>query len=213
MSSWNEIYTQKGIVQKSVMPVVYKFVMGLSGRAKPFVLDSGCGTGRHSMFVLDSLNDVHVEAIDASEKAVSIFKRNVVGKNCIARVCDLNQGLDYPEGFFDGVISTLVVEHGYKGDVRKWCGDMDKVLKPGGLIAFAVPSTLDPRYLTGKEVEPGTRIDTQQEDGNLPHHFFGEGEVESLFTNYSVRYKNLQSRNSDTAKVIAKHWEYLLQKP
>jgi predicted SAM-dependent methyltransferase len=118
----------------------------------------------------------------------------------------------YNRNYFDGIISTLVVEHGLRKQIVKWCEDMKNILKPGGILAFAVPSIKDPRASSGYEIEKNTRMNTNQIDGDIPHHFFTNQEIESLFRGYKILYKKLQSRPSATADVTAEHWEYLFQK-
>ncbi|NOY35539.1 MAG: class I SAM-dependent methyltransferase [bacterium] len=226
IKGWEEIYKELNIVQKEIMPCVEKITDLLLQQDKPdfVLLDNGCGTGRHTMFVAEKLANHHkkarFESLDISNKAIEILN-NVIEQAGISKnqdisintlVHNLDDKLPYRDEYFDGVLSTLVVEHGYMNQIKKWCLDIKRVLKRGGLLAFSVPSTDDPRYLTGEEVEPGTRINTKQKDGYLPHHFFKEKEVEELFSGFEILYKELRGRPSVTADVTAKHLEYVFKK-
>jgi len=49
-----------------------------------------------------------------------------------------------------------------------------------------VVSTEHPKCATGREIEPGTRIDTAAVDGHVPHHFFSEGDLRELFGDFEI---------------------------
>ena len=230
LNGWDKIYCELGIVQKEIMPVIKKFSnLLLKRRQKNYkLLDCGCGTGRHSVFLANKLlhtqagQHIQIEALDMSNHAIRIFKnilqrRNILTKNTNLHinlsVHDLNKRMPYKREYFDSLVSTLVIQHGLMSQIKRWCNEMKRVLKKGGLLSLAVISTNDPRYNTGKEIEPGTRINTDQKDGHVPHHFFTDVEIENyLFKNFKVLYKKNQRRKSATANLIARHWEYILKK-
>ena len=227
MHDWNYIYKKYGIIQKDVMPVVKKFTsILLKQKRKGYkLLDLGCGTGRHTMYVLKYLHKAGIygehDAIDNSRQAIAIFKdilkKEKLVKNpksCLkVKVGNLKRKLSYSSKSIDGIISTLVIQHGIMSEIKSCCGEMKRVLRKRGLLCLAVISTKDPRYKTGEEVESGTRINTKQKDGKVPHHFFTNREIETkLFKGFTVLYKKLQSRKSAVANLKAKHWEYVLLK-
>ncbi len=222
---WENIYKELGIVQREIMPCVKRFIdLLLHEKKKTLVLlDAGCGTGRHTIFMAENLlsqRSIHIESFDISQEAIEIvnevIKKTGILKNCNVSmrtfINDLDKGLPYQDEYFDGIVSTLVVEHGRMKQIRKWIEDIRRVLRKGSLLAFSVPSVDDPRYQTGDELEPGTKINIKQKDGFLPHHFFTDQEVENLFSRFEVVYKDLHSRPSVTADVLAKHWEYVFRK-
>ena len=226
MHDWNYIYKKHGVIQKDVMPVVKKFKSFLlkQKRKEYKLLDLGCGTGRHTMYVLKHLckagTCAKLDAIDNSRKAVTILN-NIIKKEKTKnsnldfkiKVGDLKRKLPYTQASIDGIISTLVIQHGVMSEIKSCCSEMKRVLRKKGLLCLAVISTKDPRYKTGEEVENGTRINTKQKDGKVPHHFFTDKEIENkLFNGFKVIYKKLQSRKSAVANLTAKHWEYVLLK-
>ncbi|MDP7220057.1 MAG: class I SAM-dependent methyltransferase [Arenicellales bacterium] len=73
------------------------------------VLDLGCGTGRHALWLAEA--GAHVTAIDFSEDmlAVARSKRGADGVDFM--VHDLHERLPFGSGAFDIVVSGLVLEH------------------------------------------------------------------------------------------------------
>lgn len=47
-------------------------------------------------------------------------------------------------------------------------------------------STEHPEYLTGQELEPGTKINIDAIDGDMPHHYFTESEMRDFFRDFVI---------------------------
>ncbi|MCJ7826435.1 hypothetical protein MUP56_02365, partial [Patescibacteria group bacterium] len=62
------------------------------------------------------------------------------------------------------------------------------------------------------EIEPGTKLDTAQDDGYLPHHYFTEDEIRLLMPDYRLLHINLTHPQMVTAKGIGANWEAIFQK-
>lgn len=220
---WEKIYKEYGVVQTEVMPCVKKFTnfMLRENKKSLKLLDSGCGSGRHTIFIINKLTnhhqDFYLEAFDISKEAIKITKEVLKKSKAVKAPVhlfshSLDKKLPYKNEGFDGIISTLVMEHGILKQIKKRVNDMKRILKKGGLLAFSVPSIEDPRYLTGENIEPGTKINLPQKDGYLPHHFFSTQEVENLFSGFEILYKKKQERPGETSKLPAKHLEYIFRK-
>jgi malonyl-CoA O-methyltransferase len=125
------------------------------------VLDLGCGTGRHSLWLAAA--GATVTAVDFSEGMLA-EARGKPGAEQIRFLChDVHSPLPFQDGQFDLVVSGLVLEHlreldGFFGEVRR-------VLKRGGR---AVVSSMHPALFlrgsqarftdpsTGELVQPGS---------------------------------------------------------
>ncbi len=224
--NWDTIYRKLGIVQKKSVMVAKKFVEFLlkNKKSKLIILDQGCGTGRHTLFLVDyfikNKTKAHIDAFDNSKKAISILKKILSEKkipnsnssiNCF--VYNLNKKLPFKDCYFNGILSILVIEHGKIRQIRKWCKELKRILKNGGLLALTVPSTFDPLFATGKEIEPNTKINIAQIDGDIPHHFFSDTEIEKdLFKDFKIIYKKLQKDQGTTSEKLLKYWQYILEK-
>jgi SAM-dependent methyltransferase len=100
------------------------------------ILEVGCGFG----FLLARLEDEYETfGVDVSTHAIEQCRRIAPRSRCV--VADVEQGLpgDLPRGSFDLVVARYVLEH--LREPRRAMQDLAALLRPGGLLFFAVPNT------------------------------------------------------------------------
>src|SRR5947209_1582951 len=73
------------------------------------VLDLGCGTGRHSLWLAEQ--GAIVTAVDFSEGMLAEARCKPEASEVRSLVHDLHETLPFPAGSFDLVVSGLVLEH------------------------------------------------------------------------------------------------------
>lgn len=216
-TGWEAVYQKYGIVQKEPITSVLKLaeIIGTDYSKSFEALDAGCGTGRHIIFLASQYPRATIIGVDSSPTAVEIAQNSLSKLNSPPRaraiVADIDQGLPNLNEF-DFVLSTLVIHHGFSSDIQRRFNKLDQHLRDNGLFVFAAPSTDDPRFFTGTEAEPGTKINSAQSDGYLPHHFFTQTEVLRLFANYEPLWLEHTHREMVTAKGIAANWEGIFKK-
>jgi len=138
-------------------PVVRAAVGDVRGKT---VLDLGCGTGRHSLWLAS--RGAAVTAVDFSEGMLAEARRKPGAESIRFVVHDLHTPLPFaPE--FDLVVSGLVLEH--LRELDGFFAEMRRVLRPGGR---AVVSAMHPAMClrdararfadpaSGKVIEPGS---------------------------------------------------------
>ena len=76
MKDWDGIYKTRGEVQIQVLPRVRRIVPFLKQNKVRKILDLGCGTGRHTVFLAQ--HGFNVTAIDISDAALG-YLRNCTG--------------------------------------------------------------------------------------------------------------------------------------
>lgn len=124
-------------------------------------LDLGCGTGRHAVWLANA--GATVTGVDFSE-GMMVKARAKPGAEKVRFVAhDLHEGLPFPDGAFDLVVSGLVLEH--LRDLGAFFAGARRVLKQGGR---AVVSGMHPAMFlkgvqarftdpeTGEKVQPGS---------------------------------------------------------
>ncbi|HWQ19186.1 MAG TPA: class I SAM-dependent methyltransferase [Methanotrichaceae archaeon] len=109
-------------------------------RAKPEIIDLGCGTGNASLAVLDK-TQAKIFLIDGSVSMVEIAREKIDKEMPGAvrgyKVADLgnddwHSGLE--EGSYDAIVSTLVLEHLPFDRYRNVIDECRKLLRPGGWL-------------------------------------------------------------------------------
>lgn len=109
------------------------------------VLDLGCGTGRHALWLAAA--GANVTAVDFSEGMLDEARRKPGADNVRFLAHDLHQPLPFADGSFDLVVSGLVLEH--IRTLEPLFAEVKRVLKPGGR---AVISTMHPAmFLRGTQ--------------------------------------------------------------
>jgi len=95
------------------------------------LLDIGCGRGEFLKGFIDC--GVKGFAVDQSSVAIKYCPEAELRNSDIE-----NEGIPYPDNFFDFVYSKSVIEHFYYPE--RLVNEMHRVLKPGGLAITLVPS-------------------------------------------------------------------------
>jgi malonyl-CoA O-methyltransferase len=139
-------------------PVVREALGEVKGLA---VLDLGCGTGRHALWL--GAAGAKVTAVDFSEGMLNEARRKPGASAVRFLVHDLHLPLPFEAAAFDRIVSGLVLEH--LSDLGLVFGEARRVLKPGGR---AVVSAMHPAMClrgvearftdpaTGEKVRPGS---------------------------------------------------------
>jgi ubiquinone/menaquinone biosynthesis C-methylase UbiE len=125
------------------------------------VLDLGCGTGRHAVWLAAA--GATVTAVDFSVGMLAEARRKPGAATVRFLVQDLHQPLPFRAATFDIVVSGLVLEH--LGNLGAFFGEARRVLRPAGR---AIVSAMHPAMflrgsrarftdpVTGEKVEPGS---------------------------------------------------------
>src|SRR3954454_13955413 len=115
------------------------------------VLDLGCGTAKVLAALAQRQQSARLVGVDPDPRILAIARRRLEEVGGTAELQrGYAQGLPFPAGTFDLVLSTLVFHHLPDDTKRVTLAEMARVLRPGGrflLIDFGRPETVVPRTL------------------------------------------------------------------
>jgi len=168
---------------------VVKSVPTFRHRKIKSMLDLGCGTGRHCVYL--AAKGFDVIGVDVSKSALKIAKRWVrkEGLKNIAFMRGTMTHIPLSNGHLDAVISVSVVHHAVKRDIEKTIAEVNRILKKKGVFLANLASVKDPRYGEGKKVENNTFMILEafeEKRFDELHHFFSEREVSEAFASFAT---------------------------
>jgi len=175
------------------------------------ILDLGCGTGRHLVF-LESLG-YQTYGMDISPTGILYSRKWLQEKGHTARVLMADMtSLPYSSSSFHVIISTYVIHHNTLADIRETVQEIQRLLIPGGTILLIIPSTRGYRHDKGVQLEVGTIIPDTGQDSGIPHHYFSLDEIAREFAAYIIHEVNLNEAMNDDG-YLSSHWYIRAEKP
>ena len=112
-------------------------------------LDFGCGVGRLTRAMARHFS--HCTGVDVAETMIEQATRLNDGSACTFLINETNDLSRFEDSTFDFVYSALVLQHlPTVAVIRRFIAEFLRVLKPGGLLAFQLPTRVPPRSLRNK---------------------------------------------------------------
>lgn len=191
MPDWDKIFTERGRVFTDPHSGIERVVKLIQDKKGSRILDLGCGSGRHVVYLSRLGFDVH--GFDASSKALSMTQEWLKDESLHANLCEhrMEDPFPYDDNFFDAVISIQVIHHNLIKNIRKTIREIERVLKPGGILFVTFP-VLKPRSPNENDdwnlvkVEEGTYVPQQGWESGIPHHYFTEKEIPIEFQSFDI---------------------------
>ena len=191
MPDWDQIFSEKGYVFNSPHSDIERVVDILGNGESKRILDLGCGSGRH--VVLFSRLGFDVYGFDASPKALSMTQDWLHKENLTANLTKhlMEKPFPYDDDFFDAVISIQVIHHNLMKEIKKTVSEIERVLKPDGLLFVTFP-ILHPvpvekeRNWELVKIEEGTYIPQKGWERGIPHHYFTLEEIPDVFGSFEI---------------------------
>ena len=196
--------------------------------ANGFILDVGCGVGRHTVFL--GGRGFRMAGQDISPSGIAMTQQACEERSIPfeGRVSDMTN-LPWEDGTFDGALSTATIHHHLRADIVRALAEVRRVLKSGGTFHLDFPSTATAAYQEqmdwlakgqSKEVEPNTFVETApgsaDSDGFLPHHFCDEADIRDLLSPFEVVHlvEDLREVTLDDGTIIKiGKWAATVRKP
>jgi len=205
VEGWERIYREGGDLQLKVLPKIKRASKVFKERDYMKILDLGCGTGKHSIFLAQKgfsvyATDISLTGIDiAKKKAGSLNINNIHFKQHDMR------SIPFSNNFFNAVICIWTIYHGKLDEIRKTVNEIWRVLKPNGMVITDFLSISDSTYGIGKEIERNTFLGAKGKEEDVPHHYSTREELIRLF----LEFRELKIRLSSNSYVDERGESYI----
>lgn len=192
MPGWEKIFEEQGRVFTEPHPHMGRVIEVFYDHHVKKVLDVGCGSGRHLVYLSKEGFDTY--GFDVSISALTLAREWLAEEGLSAAVEEhrMEEPFPYDTDFFDAVISTQVIHHNRMKDVLFTVSEIERVLRPGGLLFVTFP-VFSEVPSEGKmdwkleQIEPGTYVPQRGPEAGIPHHYFTEDEIYSVFSNFNIQ--------------------------
>lgn len=185
LQAWDRVYAANGVFFEELHEDLPNLVRKLEESGARSVLDLGCGTGRHTVYL--ARQGFAVTGVDASETGITTTRDQLEQLTLTAdlRQLDIFTALPFDDGAFDAVISTQVIHHARLVQIRALVAEIHRVLTPSGLLFVTVPR-LKNQGSRFEEIEPNTLIPLDGIEAGLPHHYFRPEELTSVLSAFEI---------------------------
>jgi ubiquinone/menaquinone biosynthesis C-methylase UbiE len=203
-TGWERIYQERGDLQYDILPKIEKASRLFKKKCYEKVLDLGCGTGKHSIFLAQGGFDVY--ASDMSRTGINITKEKAesLGLSDVHLLQHDMMRIPFTNSFFDAVICVWTIYHGTLGRIQETINEIHRVLKPGGMVLTDFLAVNDDTYGLGSEIENNTFLGEKKTEEDVPHHYTTKEELAQLFSRFGQF--QIQASSNSYADEIGRHY-------
>jgi ubiquinone/menaquinone biosynthesis C-methylase UbiE len=188
---WNQVYAQSGRSPLPPQESMPEIVDLFHEKDVKKVLDLGCGTGRHVVYLAE--RGFQVSGMDESPAGIKLAGEWLQEQNLKADlvIASMFGALPYANSYFDALISNRVINHGKIADIRRAITEIQRVLKPHGLIFIevrkpAAPFRPDRKYEWADIIAPRTLKYSSGLEKGVTHYQFNKTILLDEFRNFKI---------------------------
>jgi ubiquinone/menaquinone biosynthesis C-methylase UbiE len=192
MKQWNRIFNEQGKVFLKPQEDIPRIVKLFKKKGVKKILDLGCGSGRHAVYL--AKHGFEVYGIDIALKGIKITKDWLKKEKSKAnlKVGNVYKKLPYPNNFFDALISTQTLHHNKINNIRKLIKEIERVLRANGLIFITVSRKGSKKEIPKermwkmKFIAPRTFVPLSHDEKGLIHYWFNKKLLRKEFKNFKI---------------------------
>jgi len=204
-AKWGKLFKKGHFIWKKPNSQIKKLVPLLKKKKFRKILDLGCGSGRHMVYL--GKKGFSMVGMDISSEALMVAQKWLEKekiKNYVLIEHDMTE-LPFPNEHFDAVISINVIHHDKLKDIKETVNEIKRVLKKKGIAIINVASVENTKFGKGKRIEKNTYVQLRGKEKGIPHHFFTEKEAKKIFSCFKIKeFKHLIELNA--------HWFIVAEK-
>ena len=182
---WNRALLEMPDRWTEVADEMFSFTSAMHKNQCRSVYDLGCGIGRHTVFLAQQ--GFRVSASDISSSAIENTRANLHQANVGASLHQLDM-TEWPfdDGQFDAVVAFNVVYHANRNEIETILAQINRVLRPQGLLFITFKSVLDSQCGQGDKIATLTWAPTSGVETGVPHYYVDETEAKRLMQNFEL---------------------------
>lgn len=194
-NKWDSIYKSDKKRCVSSLNSLLRVMPVFKSRRVKRILDIGCGSGRHSIYL--AKKGFKVVGIDISEEAIMSVRRLANKEKANAEfLVGRMEKLPFKDEEFDGLISLRVLNHGRRKDVEMAINEIFRVLKKGGIGFISVIKILGRKRTLGvtkinglpvKIIESYTYVPLEGKEKGIVHFSFNKKTLLYFFKKFKIK--------------------------
>lgn len=186
MGDWESIFKKKGRFFYKPHEDMKKIVRLMKQNKVKRVLDLGCGSGRHVIYL--AKNGFEVYGMDSSRTGLTYTRKLMKEADVRAKLKNAScyKKFPYKDNFFDAIISIQVIHHARIKDIKFCISELERIVKPKGIVFITVPKTKKNKFHSKvKIVAPRTFVPLCGDEIGVPHYHFSKSTLRKNFKNFS----------------------------
>lgn len=215
MKQWNVIFKKEGKVFLKPQEDMPELVKLFKKRGIKKVLDLGCGSGRHTVYLAKNGFDTY--GFDVAPVGLKITKERLRQEKVKAnlKLGSFFKKLPYKNNFFGAIVAVQAISHGRIENIRKLIKEIERILKPNSLIFIAftqrsavkdwrVGSIHTEKFFGDdgvsmfeekrKVLGPQTLVPIEGTEKGLIHYIFDKDAIKKEFKDFKIHRLGLDSK-------------------
>ena len=137
-NGWDEAFKKYGKIFTKPQENIPELAKKWKKEKKKRILDLGCGSGRHVVYLAKKGFEVY--GIDIAKHGIKIAREwlREEGLKAKLRIGGIYKKLPYKDNFFDVIICIRTLNHGKIEWIRRAIREMFRILKPNGYVFVTV---------------------------------------------------------------------------
>ncbi|MFX1299051.1 MAG: methyltransferase domain-containing protein [Promethearchaeota archaeon] len=192
---WDEIFRDEEkskIILSGIQEGIAEFAEICKKNKFKRILDLACGSGRHILYLAELGFEVY--GLDFSNEGIKKAKSQLIEKKLHAElfVNSMYKKFPFTDNFFDAIICIRAIHHNTISKIRIAIKEIERVLKPNGLILITVPKKKSKKEVPKerrfgiKYIAPRTYIILGGEEKGVPHYSFNKTLLYKEFRNFEI---------------------------